>query len=403
MNKINELLEKAKQDSKKGLLKEEQKQYRTELFECLRQNGMNDENIFYLVAGVKFGSMITFINWNRELPQEIQCENYNMLTNSPKVKSVENVSKLRLYLTLLIGELNEKDTNDYIIGDILHSVVGLSFKKDGSRLTDLGKIFKMCFVSGMKTGTTLPAIKKYNFGEAYENQLVQFFDEAIKGIDPKGDEEIDKRNILRAWLKKEAEGIVNSEETSSKVVSGEVVSEKQSVVEKTDDAKTGQKDPEMASSLAKRLVEIARVIDSFEQQMKETEALVRQKEKEISKLKTSLDKIEGLYQAGSEENSSLRKQTEELKMTIQSLTEKNDELEARVSRQVSVIDVYDQDKANTKTEVQNQIAAALKKIYEDYKTAQGMEMTIDLGENMRDSLDDVFRKLKKLGVDVEGR
>ena len=49
------------------------------------------------------------------------------------------------------------------------------------------------------------------------------------------------------------------------------------------------------------------------------------------------------------------------------------------------------------------IATALKKIYADFKVAETMDMTLDLGENMRDSLDDVFRKLKKLGIDIEGR
>ena len=54
-------------------------------------------------------------------------------------------------------------------------------------------------------------------------------------------------------------------------------------------------------------------------------------------------------------------------------------------------------------EFKNQIASALKKIYNEFVVAQTMDMTVELGLNMRDSLDDVFRKLKKQGIDIEGR
>ena len=46
---------------------------------------------------------------------------------------------------------------------------------------------------------------------------------------------------------------------------------------------------------------------------------------------------------------------------------------------------------------------SLKKTYDEFVIALTMDMTVDLGLNMRDSLDDVFRKLKKQGIDIEGR
>ena len=32
-----------------------------------------------------------------------------------------------------------------------------------------------------------------------------------------------------------------------------------------------------------------------------------------------------------------------------------------------------------------------------------MDMTVDLGENMRDMVEDIFKKLEKCGVDIKGR
>ena len=88
---------------------------------------------------------------------------------------------------------------------------------------------------------------------------------------------------------------------------------------------------------------------------------------------------------------------------IRDLKKHQKELSDKIVRQGDVINVYDEDKQKQKGELVNQIASSLKTIYQDFQSAKDMEMDIDLGENMRDSVDDIFRKLKKFGVDIEGR
>lgn len=398
MNILNELLDKVNKDSKKALLKDEQKQYREALLEKFKESGLSDENIFYFVSGLKFGTVNTFVIWNRSFSQEEQMGNLNVVLSSQKVRSMDNVGKLRMLLLLLVSELNEATINDAIVGEVLHWLVELSYKKDGARLSDLGKIFKTCFMSGIKKGTKLPAISKYNFSKEYEIQLINFFDDAVNDIAPKGDEEIEKRNILRDWVKREAEKNNESEEPMNNDSDKDIPAERN-----TTGVRQDKEEKEITSVLGKRLFEIAKSMDSFEKMFREVEEECKKKEREISRLKTANDKVEALYSSSVDENTSLRKESAELQAKLEESLRINRELEERVSRQVSVIDVYDQDKANTRTELLNQIATALKKIYADYKVAESMEMTIDLGENMRDSLDDVFRKLKKLGIDIEGR
>lgn len=402
MSIISELLDKAHKDSKKGLLKEEQKQYRTALFECLKENDLSDENIYYLVSGLKFGTVNTFVNWNRDFSQENQIENLNMVLDSQKFKAMDNVSRLRMLLLFLIAELNETVLNDGIIGGLLHELVEPSYKKDGSRLSDLGKIFKSCFMSGMRTGTQLPSISKYNYTNEYEVQLVEFFEDAVKFIEPKGDEEIEKRNVLRNWIKRESDRI-NIGKVSGVDKPDKEVKKEAEAVDKTVKNQENKEKEKITSALGKRLLEMAKSMDTFDRLFRETEENCKKKEREISRLKTSYDKLEGLYNASVDENTALRKELAEVKSQYEECSRVNKELDERVSRQISVIDVYDQDKANAKTEILNQIATALKKIYADFKVAETMDMTLDLGENMRDSLDDVFRKLKKLGIDIEGR
>lgn len=116
-----------------------------------------------------------------------------------------------------------------------------------------------------------------------------------------------------------------------------------------------------------------------------------------------VEKTEELYKSSSEENAELRSRLQQLTEEMSELKNREKELQDRISRQSSVIDIIDEDKDRSIVEFKNQIASALKKTYDEFVIALTMDMTVDLGLNMRDSLDDVFRKLKKQGIDIEGR
>ena len=49
---LYDLLDKASADSKKSLNKEEQKKYRSILFEALKEEGINDENVYFITSGI---------------------------------------------------------------------------------------------------------------------------------------------------------------------------------------------------------------------------------------------------------------------------------------------------------------------------------------------------------------
>ncbi len=406
MGVIGDLLDKAHGDEKGNLSKEDQARYNKALMEDLQQNGINDENIFYLISGIKFGTMNTLIQWNRAFSAEDQTDNVEKILNSHKAQSMDNQSKLRLLLSLLINELNEKEVNDTSVGDVLYCLDDASYKKDGGRLTDIGRIFKNCFLADLRSDTKLPHMAKYNFTPDYEVRILGFFDEAISKIEPKGDQEIDKRNLLRRWIEKEHQVLDKAEKSQQPQNDNSKQGNEKETNKKSDNEKNdviNEEKIEIKSTLGKKLFDLAKVMDTLDDSFRETEKKLKEKEREISRLKTNLDKLQDLYQASIDENTVLKERISEVQSRNDVLEKENVELNDRVNRQISVIDVYDQDKANSRNELLNQIAASLKKIYTDYKVAEDMEMTIELGENMRDSLDDVFRKMKKLGIDIEGR
>ena len=394
---LNGLLDKAATDSKKALSKEEQRKYRDALGEMLKNNGLNDETIHYLVEGIKYGSVGSYIIWARTIDEKEQNDAIILLMSHRKVKNLDNVNRLKMTLWLLAGVLNEQKENEVVVTELMQWLVELSYKKDGKRLQDLSKIFKLTFMANMKNGMTLPSLSKLPFSTEYKKALYEMFNEAILGLEPKGDEEIDKARNLREWIKNNAV----LEETNKSVE--ETPTEKKEGEEKSEKKESGEVVSEFKGQFSKRLFELAKVVETLEQELSLAREKNKDKDKEIARLKVNYAGLQKSYTESVEENTKLRTTIEETSALNIELEKKATELQDRVERQVSVIDVYDQDKANSKTEILNQIATSLKKIYADFKTAETMEMTIDLGENMRDSLDDVFRKLKKHGIDIEGR
>ena len=56
-----------------------------------------------------------------------------------------------------------------------------------------------------------------------------------------------------------------------------------------------------------------------------------------------------------------------------------------------------------KQEQLNRIARALLPDYLDFKSIADAEMNIDLGENLRVQMANIFKTLKKMGIDIESR
>lgn len=76
---------------------------------------------------------------------------------------------------------------------------------------------------------------------------------------------------------------------------------------------------------------------------------------------------------------------------------------AETERLKSIIAVYSDDKQSSQSETLNAIASKLKQEYKDFVEAEDMEMTIDLGENLRDQIKSIFKILIKSGIDIKGR
>jgi len=65
------------------------------------------------------------------------------------------------------------------------------------------------------------------------------------------------------------------------------------------------------------------------------------------------------------------------------------------------MDILLKEKDNQFQIYKNKLAAALKLEYWNHKDGLEMEMTKELGENYRDEMTEIFKTLKKFGIDVK--
>ncbi len=400
---LNELLEKANKGGKKtDLSKTDQNTYRNEFMKSLSQEGINEDMVSYFVKGIKCGTAGALMNWMNKMPDDKVFDTYQSVLQSKTFTDLDSVSQFRITLALCATLLCNADRYDTVIADLMRKFVQLSRKKDGNRLTDLSKLFKAYFMDYMQDRMQLPVLSKYHFDEEYEKQLVEMLKDAIEGISPKGDNEIDRRNILRKWINANMAVDANPQIEATGNVTDVKADSLQGTPQTTVQEPT-QQDTGIRGALARKLLDLAKAVSVCETENRSVHEIVSEKEAEISRLRMLISKYQSQIRELTTETDSLSKKLADCKEQLEAMTKENRELQDRVGRQSEVINVFDQDKDNSKTELLNQIATSLKNIYADYKVAENMDMTIDLGLNMRDALQDVFRKLKKIGIDIEGR
>ena len=80
-----------------------------------------------------------------------------------------------------------------------------------------------------------------------------------------------------------------------------------------------------------------------------------------------------------------------------------EKLKNEIEKQNSVLSVFSEDKQNAQSAQLNSIASKLRAEYLDFQDATEMEMTIDLGENLREQIKSIFKILSKSGINADRR
>lgn len=409
-------------EKKHDLNKTEQNEYAEEIYKALNNEGLSLDLVHYIASMARYGGIDGFLKWYAKLQPKEQNDAIEVLT-SDSVLNALGTNAFRFVLYLLASIISLKPENSIVNAHIFLLLVYCSYKKDGTRVNDLGNIFKKNFANVIKPYASLPMFSKYPFPDNYINELIQMLEEAVNDMPAKKEAEILKRDELRKWIEINKRysstniknntdlGENSSQEESAKITtkddSAKATSENVNASdckEKCDELNVGKNKSgiEFTSTYAKKLFEITNAIDLLEKEYYQLQNKVEQGEKTIKSLtmKLKISEEENIKDTSTiaDLEERLNKSNEQLN---HALSEKRN-LEDRISRQASVLEVYQEDKANSQSQQLNSIAASLAMYYKSYERVKDEEPQTEIELILMDLLEDVFKKLKKNGIDVQG-
>ena len=397
-------------EEKRKLTKDEQNSYINEIKMNLAQYEFDDSLIHYIIAGPTNLGIRGYMDWYQNASDVKQVETMEKLLRNRSMLNLSVVKRLRMLLFMLSAAITSKDVNVSVIGHLLAGIVDSSYMKEGCIINDFEKIFKKYFLDMFRLDAVIPPISAYGFSSEYEIKICLFFEEAFSMIHVEEPEDKEKLEILKNCLlpieksSKPNEEPQNIKEKEKSQQTADAIKEPSKENAKAT-GKKSKKDAQVSlnGTTAIKLFELAQVVDVMESAAKALAQESKDKDKTISSLQGQVNDLnEKIYHLETE-NANLRSEVLDRQKEIELLSNEKTEMSARIERQSSVLDVFQEDKANSQTEQLNSLAASLVRLYKEFQLAKSMDLTTDLEMILLDLVEDIFKKLEKNGVDVKGR
>ena len=175
---------------------------------------------------------------------------------------------------------------------------------------------------------------------------------------------------------------------------------------KATDENSSKSSKKMTSKEIMKLLEIA--IISEDKELKNLRSEIKSKNHTIEEINKKLNKIatnekrqEDIIQNLLKDKSSLEIKNTELNTEIKDLNECISKMNKEIEDRTQFAETISKNREKQSEEYLNKLASKLKVEYTDFYDARELNMTLDLGENMRAQLEAVFSILDKNGVKLK--
>lgn len=401
------------------------REFRVELEKVLKEEGITEDTERYIFTCASLGSGISFFNWIRDMDEMQISELYTGLISTKRFRENANMNSARVLLTLIIVAMGEDKKFSYMTANAIKRVPGLLLTKDGKEGANANKIVILNFIEYVGVYKKWSALNEFDLSENERRQFISLISRAMSEYKPKSEDQGYAYRNLAEWLKSET----RKPEDTPFVANGETVStgntvdtdEKQALPEErserqSEETSNGwvktvpeQKDDSSETAAGKKsvagkkLLELASYVEAIETENDRMKAELVAVKWEKENLQRLYDKAKQSIQEKEENATRLKEAIEEAQKQVREKKKKIEELEVSIQKQSDVYSIYSSDSESRHTEKMNSIAARLKGEFKDFLESKSMEMTIDLGLNLRDQLEEVFDILMNNGIDIKGR
>ena len=393
-NELNNFIEGKK--AKKEPSKADGKEFEQLWLALAEAGGINDASITLLCDGFKYcAARPLFLYYKKRASSSIP---YTTLGSHAAIRANSAEIMLRMYLSLLACEIVDPTSPEQVAW-LIKRIPDAATNKEGNTSGNISGYVRKLLVQEV-AGKEIKA--EGVRAELSEREAVRFsklIAPVLEGIDGKAKLSSSERiavTSLKGWVSSLS---VEAPHDSSMPV-GSVSS----------DAQCGQaaytlsvsKVPARADASADG-IEASQVIAFIQRQERRVEALRSANVSataEASRLKEEKKSLKGRNAVLEERVEKARETITTQNARISELEEKLGAVSADLEAHRELVDMLDQDKTRQGDEAMTRIARKLRVEYQDYQDAVGMDMDVDLGENMRLQLGEVFKILKENGFEL---
>ena len=417
-----ELLEEIAMSKKKNEMSfTKKREFRTELENALKEEGLTENTERYIFTCASLGSGVSFFTWIRNMDEVQINELYTQLISTKGFLSNAGMNSARFLLTLIISAMVDDKKFHYITADAIKRVPSLLLTKDGKISANANKIVIYNFIDYARTYRKWVALKELDLTETEKREFLSIIKKALDEYKPKNEDQQYAYKSLSDWLKNEVRDLevssdtANNENNHSEAVTD--TAEKQSLQTNNPEAQgesDSQQSPEnkgdssetiteKKGSASKKLMELALYMEAIEAENDKVKKELAASKHERGNLQRLYDRARQNIQEKEDIIAGLEHTISEAQKQIDEKEKKIEELEISIQKQSDVYTIYSTDTESRHAEKMNALAAKLKGEYIDFLESKTMDMTIDLGLNLRDQLEDVFNILIKNGINIKGR
>lgn len=398
--------------TKKELNVQERKEFKKAWINCIDVEGYSDNTEFYLYNGFIYCGAEPFKDYiqsksdtEKELDKLYKGKLYgdNCATTSP------------ILISLLCLCLNDANQNLTVINSLISHIPEALNNKEGVIYRHAGRAFKKYFLDKLASGISIPdftTLEEHGLSQTETTEFIQALTAVLETID------LTKATVTCQLNAKKISNWLSFKNKDSDLGKASESSETEKINKDDQICLDKEKNLEIATLPALNSENANACSSEIEKiQIKKYESLfteLKEIEKELINIKQQL--VKSTYQ-----NEELSNKIIEEKQIIQNMEKENLQLKSQIrnsekhldflrdqllesqgkyASQSEMIEMIKRDQSKRMEESQKRIASSLKTYYEDFINSQDLEMSLELGENFRDQIGDLFKILKKSGIQL---
>ncbi len=394
--KINELIKTYKE---KGKLDNSQKKEMEDIFlKEITSDTYSDELDILLCEGPDETTIKSFAKYLKNADAEKAVEKLNRFLESKRLKTdTDGTSGIRM-VNLNYFMLKEKKNYSSLDQKAFMSMIEYAYKDDkksyNKKAAELIGIKLLPLYSSKDNSLDLSFIESEDMWISIRNL---FMDSAVA----ESKENVKILNDIFEWLKSSQRDMGKYNE---EYINKQIANIKPKV--KATDENASKSSKKMTSKEIMKLLESA--IVSEDKELKNLRSEIKSKNHTIEEINKKLNKTainekrqEDIIQNLLKDKSSLEIENTELNTEIKDLNECISKMKKEIEDRKQFAETISKNREKQSEEYLNKLASKLKIEYTDFCDGREVEMTLDLGENMRSQLEAVFSILDKNGVKLK--